>query len=210
MRKRFLGWWQEKRKPLAIVGIAALLVGLVGLAVGGYALKWDWTGFNEHIGPNVQQYQPSKTLWDWLQLLGVLAIPVVVGLGTVWFTTKQAQVSEAGNTDNQRESALQAYIDKISELLLKEHLGELKPEYAEVRQIARVRTLTVLERLDTERKRNVLLFLLEAGLLYKGKEIIGLRRANLHGVNLRGAHLSKTHLSGVNLSGADRSRGRSE
>jgi hypothetical protein len=59
-----------------------------------------------------------KTLWDWLGLLAVLAIPVVVGFGAAWFTAQQGKVSAEQNTDNQHETALQAYIDKMSELLL--------------------------------------------------------------------------------------------
>jgi len=76
------------------------------LITGTYKFKWGWTGFHEHIGPNVQQYPPTKTLWYWLQLFGVLAIPVVVGLGKLCFTSQQAKVSAAENTVNQRETAL--------------------------------------------------------------------------------------------------------
>ena len=124
----------------------------------GYWFKWDWTGLNAHIGPNVQQYQPGKTLWDWLNLLAVLAIPLAVGFGTLWFTTQQSKTQDAENEDNQRERALQEYIDKMSDLLLKENLRhsifklsidgnlvitgvETKPD-EEVRTIARARTLT--------------------------------------------------------------------
>jgi len=92
-------------------------------------------------------YQPGKTLWDWLQLL---IIPVVLAIGGFWLnqlqksreerTTEQRAKTEREAAakrdqterdialDNQRETALQEYIDKLSELLLKEHLGELKPE----------------------------------------------------------------------------------
>jgi hypothetical protein len=48
-----------------------------------------------------------------------------VGFGAVWFTTRKGKAADAENKDNQRETALQAYIDKISELLLHEHLSEL-------------------------------------------------------------------------------------
>src|SRR5258708_9197929 len=63
-------------------------------------------------------------------------------------------------SDKQRETALQDYIDKMSELLLdKDHpLRESAPE-DEVRKIARVRTLTVLPRLDKARKGRRIQFL---------------------------------------------------
>jgi len=72
---------------------------------------------------------------------------------------------------------------------LHENLRE-STEDAEVRKIVRVRTLTVLPCLDNERKRTVLLFLHESGLLDKHKNIVTLNGANLSGVNLRDAHLS--------------------
>jgi hypothetical protein len=43
----------------------------------------DWTGFGPVSGaPNsthISLVQPAKTLWDWLQLLSALLVPVVVG-----------------------------------------------------------------------------------------------------------------------------------
>src|SRR5215469_490214 len=90
-------------KSVLVVGAIVFLLLVLALIYLAYQFKWDWTGFNERIGPNVPQYQPSKTIWDWLQLLGVLAIPVVVGFGTLWFTAKHGQISGKTNKDNQRE-----------------------------------------------------------------------------------------------------------
>src|SRR5216683_6593308 len=202
MVSRLRSWWQNRSKLLLVVGAMVLLMGVVVLIIAGYIFKWDWTGFNEHRGPNILQYQPAKTLWDWLQLLGVLAIPVAVVLGVAWFTTKQGQVSDAENKDNQREAALQAYIDNMLELLLAKNLRS-STEDEEVQKIARVRTLTVLRRLDAERKGSVLQFLQESGLIGKDKRVINLTGANLIGANLIGANLSGANLSGVYLSRAD-------
>lgn len=80
-----------------------------------------------------RELQPSKRLWDWLELLATLAIPVVVGLGAAWLTTKQAQTSVRENIDNQREGALQASIDKISQIVLN---GNLR--YKQIRCLARL------------------------------------------------------------------------
>src|SRR5712692_4344106 len=202
MVSRLRSWWQNRSKLLLVVGAMVLLMGVVVLIIAGYIFKWDWTGFNEHRGPNILQYQPAKTLWDWLQLLGVLAIPVAVVLGVAWFTTKQGQVGDAENKDNQREAALQAYIDNMLELLLAKNLRS-STEDEEVQKIARVRTLTVLRRLDAERKGSVLQFLQESGLIGKDKRVIHLTGANLIGANLIGANLSGANLSGVYLSRAD-------
>src|SRR5215469_1530585 len=135
MRVRLRAWWQKIKQHPYATGFAALLV-LILFIFLAYRFGWDWTGFNRGTNQititNASKgnytatiSQPSKSLWDWLQLLGVLAIPAVVGLGAAWYTAQQGKVSDKENTDNQREAALQAYIDKISELLLKEHLGEL-------------------------------------------------------------------------------------
>ena len=82
-------------------------------------------------------------------------------------------MADAENTDNQRETAFQAYIDKMSELLLHEKLRD-STEEDEVRNVARVRTLTVLPRLDGKRKGSVLQFLYESGHIYKNKNSIDL------------------------------------
>src|SRR5260221_4346376 len=89
-------------------------------------------------------------------------------------------------SDNQRETALQEYINKMSELLLdKDHpLRESAPE-DEVRKIARVRTLTVLPRLDIRRKWHVLQFLYESRLIEKSKRIVDLATADLRKDDLR-------------------------
>lgn len=208
------------------IGITVVLV-IIVLAVLGYRLQWDWTGLPEHIIPDPQKYQPAKTAWDWLNLLGVVAIPVAVGWGAAWYTTQQGKVSARENTDNQREAALQAYIDRISELVLEKKLGQPEIEEPGVRNIARVRTLTVLRMLDPERKGSVLQFLYEAELIHTDRCAIDLRGAdlshaklnkinvdtflgpyslsniNLHGANLRHANLNGAILWNADLSEAD-------
>src|SRR5205085_12399010 len=139
---------------------------------------------------NVQQYQPARTLWDWLQLL---IIPALLSIGAVWFSTRQGKIADAENKDNQRETALQAYIDKISELLLHEHLSELlldkplpvdePPPNPQVVIITLARTTTVLRILDQDRRGSLIRFLSQAGILTKciKDELIGI---DLSGANL--------------------------
>src|SRR6266851_666430 len=219
VRLRF--WWQKIRQHLmtaVVIMVASMLgIALIAVIILGYWLNWYWTGFNGGESKitvtstskgttTATELQPAKNLWDWLQPLGILAIPVVVGVGTVWFTTKQGQVSDATNKDNQRESALQTYIDNMSELLLQGKLRDSEED--EVRKIARVRTLTVLRRLDAARKASLLQFLHEAGLIDKNNRIIDLSEADLFeaklfGANLRGADLREVTLRGADLSHAN-------
>ena len=142
---RLLHLWGQKIRQLLFIttGVNVVLFALIVLSFAVYKFGWDWTGFSggeskititsTAKGITIaKELQPARTLWDWLGLLAVLAIPVVVGFGAAWFTAQQGKVSNRENTDNQRETALQAYIDNMSELLLHENLrGSV--EDAEVR-----------------------------------------------------------------------------
>jgi uncharacterized protein YjbI with pentapeptide repeats len=158
---------------------------------------WGWTGFT------------GKTLWDWLQLLFV---PILLAIGGAWFTNRQTRESNVENKDNQRETALQTYLDTMSELLLHEKLSisvESDAESEGVQKIARIRTLTVLPRLDGARKRNVLQFLYEAGLIETANGANDGTSGNhnpivdLNGADFRGANLAKISLPGADLRGAN-------
>jgi hypothetical protein len=181
----------------SILVVAIILVVVIALII--VEIRVYGTGF------------AGKTLWDWLQLISALAIPIVVGFGAVWFTTRQGKVAEAENKDNQRETALQAYIDKISELILNEHLGDLtadgnlNPEYERVRNIARVRTITVLFQLDARRIEFVFAFLRESGLMSSTSNysVVSLSEANLRKINLRKANLYKADFRNTILYRAD-------
>jgi len=48
--------------------MAALLLVFILITILGYWFKWEWTGLDAHVGPDVQQYQPGKTLWDWMSV----------------------------------------------------------------------------------------------------------------------------------------------
>lgn len=168
-----------------------------------------WTGFK------------GKTLWDWLQLLAALAIPVAVAVGTLWFTAAQSQASDRASAqqhqtdlqiaaDQQQEAELQAYLDRMSDLLLNNNLKTSKPG-DEVREVAQSRTLTLLPQLNGIRKAEVVHFLYESGLI--NAEIGAITRGaspvlvppiiSLGSADLSGVDLSDTDLGAVDLSGAD-------
>jgi uncharacterized protein YjbI with pentapeptide repeats len=123
---------------------------------------------------------------------------------------KRAKVEREIADANLREEALQGYIDRMAEILIdKDRRLELLPDKNNnndtntdnpVRDVVRVRTTTILRRLegDRERQGHVLDFLRDAELL----QFI-LSGANLSGADLRGANLSDADLSFANLSGAD-------
>src|SRR6266567_6904537 len=97
MRAMFRSWWQKIKQHRVVIGVVAIaLVVVIALIIIGY--RFDWTGFNTYpvtvttnatkttLPTNITVTLPYKTLYDWLQLLGILAIPVVVGFGVTWFT----------------------------------------------------------------------------------------------------------------------------
>src|SRR5216683_890499 len=145
--KAMLRSWRQKIKqhPVATGVIGFVVVVVIALV---FAVVWfNGTGFDGYnqvttahtiSGPSAgtvvrtEVYQPGKALWDWLQLL---IIPAVLAVGGYLFSYTTSRNEQQANeqraqterdiaTDNQREAALQAYIDKISELLMHEHLGE--------------------------------------------------------------------------------------
>lgn len=218
MAERLRVWWQRIKMPLEVSIITICFIGLVVLIIIitlGYINNWAWAG----LGSNAPSFH-GKTLWDWLQLL---IIPAVLAVGGYVFNltvsrnerdavTKRDQTERDIAQDNQREAAFQEYIDKMSELLLDRKLRE-SAEDDEVRKIARVRTLTVLSRLDRQHKRRVLQFLYESFLIVKDMCIIDLIGANfsnadlsqgvLFHANLNGANMRETDLRETDLLGAD-------
>ena len=202
--KLVVGWKkvQHHRVFTTLISLSALLVLLVIL--GGYKFNWDWTGFN---GSN-----KSRTLWDWMQLL---IVPIVLALGATLFNraithneqniADQRYINEQNIAlDKQREDLLQVYLDRMSDLLLNGGLSQSSPD-AQVRNIARVRTVTVLRQLDTRRINYVLSFLRETKLVTPEPEtnIISFRSADLSRVDFKNVNLSDFDLSKANLSKAD-------
>ncbi len=193
MVARFRSWRQHIiTHPVTTVLISLFITLVVLVILGGYKLNWNWTGFN---GNN----KSGKTLWDWLQLL---IIPLALAIIAIFFNRAERKNEQRIASDNQQEAALQGYINEMSELMLERDLRKSDVD-AEVRTIARVRTLTVLSRLDKDRKRSVLQFLNESGLIEADTPIIRLNGANLSGANLSEAYLNGANLALVDLSGAN-------
>ncbi len=202
-------WWQRHRKIIWILVTLLLSAGCVTFVICAYIFRIEWTGFNASQGPNVQQYQPTKTLWDWLQLL---FIPVALVIAAYWLnrenslteqreSNKRDQTARAVALDNQQEALLQDYLDRMSDLLLEHNLGGSDTR-SEVKSIARARTLTVLSRLDKRRKGSLIQFLYESHLISSNAE----NRIQLRNADLSEADMSGFDLSGVDLCGADLSR----
>jgi uncharacterized protein YjbI with pentapeptide repeats len=186
----FSSLWQKIKKPFeitVIVVISVLVIALLVIIVLAYI-------FNVNV-PGLR----GKNLWDWLQLL---IIPAVLAVGGYLFNYTTSRTEREIASDRQCEDALQSYINSMSTLLLDKDLRQSN-EDAEVRTIAGVRTLTVLPRLDRVRKKSVLQFLYESGLIDKATRIVDLDEADFSRADLRRFNLNDADLRGVNLRGAD-------
>jgi ABC-type phosphate transport system permease subunit len=114
MASKFGTRWQKVRQhPFVTMGIIILLIALIvliiavvlssGTGFNGYTIKSTTTETTlspQNKVTTTVQSQSGKTLWDLLQLLAALAIPVVVGFGAAWFTAQQGKVREQDNKDN--------------------------------------------------------------------------------------------------------------
>jgi uncharacterized protein YjbI with pentapeptide repeats len=145
-----------------------------------------------------------KTLWDWMELL---IIPAFLAGGAYYLQRSEKAVERKAaedraklerelTTDRQQEAALQAYLDRMTELLLKGKLGESEDE--RVLKVKRVRTLTVMRVLNADRNEILLRFLRDIGLAGKPESNLFVN-ANLEGADLEGVDFSNTNLEKANL-----------
>lgn len=162
----------------------------------GFARFVKWTGFG------------NKTLMDYVELI-VLPLVLLVG-GTFVSEALNASAREQA-LENAQEQRLQDYLGQVSSLTLDRQLlgGELNPQQATlVREVARAQTLTALDGMDGPRKRFVITFLYELGLVNGVDARISLENAELTGADLSGAELFAANLNGTTLQAANLTRAR--
>jgi uncharacterized protein YjbI with pentapeptide repeats len=197
MRKQIIAIWKWIESHWYWCLFALLLGGLlIAYLIGIYTTVGfsQWSGFKD------------KTLWDVIDLAIIPLALVIIG----YFFNKAERKSEYEinaqrveterriSADQLQESALQTYLDRMTELMINN--GLLKSElHSEVRVIARVRTLTLLDQLGGIRKTMVFKFLYEAGLISKDKPVINLKGANFREAVLHNITLLHIDLTEANL-----------
>jgi uncharacterized protein YjbI with pentapeptide repeats len=192
-------WW------LFLLAVVAFLIFLL---LFYWAIQPDaappWTGFGGVTTSAGTGANPSRTLWDWLDLL---LVPVVLASGFILVSRSlRANHLRTGDApestldkDSQEQTALENYLDRMEELLLDRSLLSAHEGDQET-VFARARTLSVLPNLNGHRKAHVVRFLHEAQLIEVHKPVIELNGAEIQYANLSQLDLSKTNLSGANLS----------
>jgi uncharacterized protein YjbI with pentapeptide repeats len=135
----------------------------------------------------------------------LLIVPAVIAGGGIWFNRRQQARDQHNAEQRAQDDALEAYLDRMTELITTHNLGSTKSDNddREVRVAARARTLTVLGRVDGKRAGRVLQFLYESDLINRDRCVLSLysanlKQADLHGINLKGAHLRGADLRGAN------------
>jgi uncharacterized protein YjbI with pentapeptide repeats len=228
---RLVAAHQKKLLQLSLL-VALLAIPTVwAIYLSAHAYVWaDWTGFGPYTG-TLPAEDRGKTLWDWLQVLIVpLALAVVAYVFSTTQKKNEAVIARRNRNkdieiaaDRFREEALQLYLDRMAELLLKENLLETKNDAnSNVRKIAQVQTVTTLRKVDTARQNIITQYLRDAGLasflLVKAfmknidlhgadLSVLDLSGADLRAAGLQESQLSGTLLSGANLNEVDLSRG---
>ena len=166
------------------------------------------------------EYPPGKTVSEWLawgaQILTPLAlivpiIALIVGINQ--FKLQQSD-SAAQSLDQQRQTTLDTYLDRVQDLLLKDNFYTNN----DAKALVAARTFTVLRYLDGSRKAYLIRFLYDVYLMgYADSSGVHPPIINVYGFdlssadfatatsppNLRGVVLNSDNLYGANLSEVD-------
>jgi Pentapeptide repeats (9 copies) len=179
--------------------VASICAGLaiVAFIVAAYVRRWRWSGF------------AAKNFWDWLELLVIPLALAAVAFSLNYLVSarehrregREAKRERSIAAKNRREDALNAYLDRMSDLLLERRLASRPSEATEL--VARTLTLTVLRRLDGRQKGQVIRFLSEAGLIDLPFPKVFLHDADLQRVSLEGALLHKSYFGLADMRRAD-------
>jgi len=118
-------WEKVKERKWATVAVIVPTIFLVLLIWGIKADNWPkWTGFGKR--ETVENQEPGKTLWDWLDLF---VVPLSLALLGYILQQQQQQRSELISkeqkeiADNEaKEEVLQNYFDRLSLLLIDKNL----------------------------------------------------------------------------------------
>jgi uncharacterized protein YjbI with pentapeptide repeats len=223
--------WEPTNKQLTRVIVTLIILAFSIIVICGYIFGWDWTGFNNrelwdwlklllavavpailaYYGQRIstlqyrgqqeaeEQRAQDEALQAYLdhmsQLLTDKDQPFEYQSPQLLTNRDRPLVTEISQllTDNDQTSD-SSYVDDNANVM------------ARLSVVARVRTLTVLQRLNGTRKGSVVQFLQESGLITAEEPLVSLSGADLNGVNLQGANLSGANLRESNLQEANLDR----
>jgi uncharacterized protein YjbI with pentapeptide repeats len=195
--------WINRHRLVA----AAAALGLALLIAVSLGISWfGWKALVYYINPQDATDRKDAVQVYVLIVAGVVAaITAAVGLINLRLTRRNLKQQRELEDQRAHETALQNYLEQVGTLLIERPLRGANPG-DNLSTVVRAQTLAVLEGLEPDRKRILLQFLYEAGLIHRGKPVVSLMSANLRGADLRGADLRGADLREADLRGADLSR----
>ena len=192
--------------------------------------KWVLNAKNALLIPRHLLIPKRESQWPntpakWIELLGTPLTILIAVSGLLWgvyqfnaqqqsdsqkavqqqqLTRQQEAANAAQALDQQRQTTLDTYLDRMQELFIAkpDSFKAYKPG-DEYQALAVARTSTALRSLDGVRKAILIRFLWKAKLINGRQPIVSLNSANLLGANFNSADLSGANLSGALLAGAN-------
>jgi uncharacterized protein YjbI with pentapeptide repeats len=201
-------WRPTWRQAVWAIGIilALTVVALLGVAL--------WVVLGIYINPRTATERKDLVQSFAIVVAGVVgSLSALAAVGNLYFSRRNLQQQRELELQRAQEDALPRYLDQMVQLLNdKDRPLRQAKGGDEMSILARVRTLTVLPRLDGSRKASVVQFLYESGLIYKERtllneanllerqhNIVSLKQADVSEANLRMARLHRADLSFTNL-----------
>ena len=167
-------------------------------------VSWIWTGWGERMrrfGRWTGFHE--KSLLDYIQ---IIVLPFVLIAGGQLVSQAVNASARAQALEDAQEQRLQEYLNQMAALALDRALLDAEISQAGgqvIREVARAQTLTALAGMDGPRKRFVVTFLYELGLVNGNDPLILMNTSDLTEADLFGAELFAANLSGARLAHAD-------
>lgn len=160
----------------------------------------------------------GKTLWQWLD---IFLSPLIIAITGWILTVRLKQIEQQQDIFRGQQEDLQAYFDRMSNLLLNHDLRKSSTDNEGV-IICQNLTSVITATASNKQKRQILQFLYSSGLIYRKSvnnfsPLINLKGANfdnvfleginlplcyLHSISLKYTNLQKANLSKINLENA--------
>ncbi len=149
------------RRGTALAVIIILI--LAPLIAFAYLYEVKWTGFVQDEFPKSEtiEYHQYKTLWDWLQVVGLPLSIAVLGL---WVNYGLKQRDESRQLAASQADALRSYYEILSGLVTSGQPTDDSALVARRRGLLRAVTLMTLRQVDADGKSAVVQFLTETNI----------------------------------------------
>ncbi len=122
----------------------------------------DLNKTSDIFGKKLEIEIPAKSLWDFLELAGIIIIPVSIVFLGYEFDKKQRQ----RDYEHEKSDIFQKYLEDISQLLVNNEIYNSQPRDT-IQYLAEMKTKVIIRRLENDhnRQETIFLFLLDSNLM---------------------------------------------